>query len=258
MKIKYGYLYDEYMRWDRNVAINLNPNSHCHALITGSSGSGKSNAGLWLLANYMKIVESNIYVCDFKAGSEWSFLSGYPRYYAGYNCVEGIREYYNQYKNTKDTDKFHNLLILDEYSALVNYLTMQDKLNKTKLALEVQSMISEILAMGRSRKSGIWMLLQRPDASILVNGARDNFMVSIALGNMSKEHKQMLFSGYDLPKERIYRAGEGLLYADGIGAIEVKYPLLEDLPTWKYHIHRVLMDDFLKDAEGIGERSDSS
>lgn len=241
-----GYSYDEYMTNNIKVTLDFQVLSHQHLIVTGSSGSGKSNAVLWLLTQYMKAVVSNITICDYKAGKDWNFLVDYPNYYSGVECVEAIQNYYEEFKKAKDMDKTYHLLIIDEYPALISYLTTQDKLNKTKIAVEVQSIIFEILAMGRSRKCGLWIVAQRPDANLFLGGSRDNFMVSIALGNLSREHKAMLFSGYELPNENTYKAGEGLMYADGYGITEVKYPLLKDIDLWKYHIFRLLMEDYLE------------
>lgn len=252
-KMNYGYLLSEYDEWQGKVGINLSASSHIHMLVTGSSGSGKSTSVLWLLTNYLKTVSSKVFICDFKGGSEWSFLREYPYYYSKIDCIHGIREYYQLYKNTKDTDNTFCLLVLDEYPALIGYLNVQDKLNKTKVALEIQGIVAEILAMGRSLHCGIWVLAQRPDASLFANGSRDNFMVQIALGNISKEHRQMLFSGCELPSDRIYKAGEGILYADGKGIQEVKYPFLNNIERWQDNIKRKLMDNLLGDAEGIDE-----
>lgn len=253
IRMNFGFSYKDYNEWKGRVPISLPISSHCHMLLTGSSGTGKSNAGLWLLSGLLNSASIKAFICDFKDGKEWRFLKKYPYFYSGENCVDGIREFYKQFKNASDNDKKFHLLLLDEYPALITYLTMQDKLNKTKLAIEVQSMVSEILAMGRSLKCGIWILAQRPDASLFANGSRDNFMIQIALGNISREHRQMLFAGCDLPSEKIYKAGEGIMFADGLGIREVKYPLLNDVEKWKFIISKQLLDGALEDAEGIDE-----
>lgn len=255
-KMLIGYSLPDWRDIGEKVRLELSPISHPHILLTGASGSGKSNACLWLLSNFIKTMPNSVYMLDFKGNREWKFLSDYPLFFAGNQCLDGLRKYYNAFKQAQANDKeptIQHLLIFDEYPAFIQNLTMQDKLNKTKYLVEAQSMLMEILAMGRSLGYGVWILAQRPDANLFVNGSRDNFMVMIGLGNMSREHKQMLFSGYDLPNEQIYKAGEGLLFADGFGVMEVKYPLLKDLSEWKYHIFRLLMQDFLEDAESISE-----
>lgn len=249
ISMHWGYRLEEYYR-GFEIGIYLPLHSHCHALITGASGSGKSTMLLGSLANAMRSEPMQIYINDFKNSEDFHFLTDYPLFKSGEDCLENLRKFYNSFLEARRLGKknIRRLLIFDEYSAFLNYLSAQDRINKTKLALETQSMISEILAMGRSLGYGLWICMQRPDASVLANGSRDNFMVSIALGNLSKEHKQMIFAGYDLPAERIYHAGEGILLASGYEAQEVKYAMvvLEDISEWKYHIHRLLMEDYLE------------
>lgn len=96
-------------------------------------------------------------------------------------------------------------------------------------------MVSEVLMLGRSYGFGIWLVMQRPDSSFLSNGARDNFHSTITLGNMSKEAKSMLYSGEELP-ERVYKAGEGVCWIDGIGIKEIKFPKIRDMPSLEARI----------------------
>ena len=131
------------------------------------------------------------------------------------------------------------MLICDEYPSLVNYLQGKDKANKTKYASEVLSAISELLCLGRGIQFYTWIVTQRADNSLFANGARDNFMVVIGLGRLSKEQKGMLFSGEELP-ERIYKKGEGILLADGYPLREVKFPFIRNIDDWKKHIHAIL------------------
>ena len=101
------------------------------------------------------------------------------------------------------------------------------------------SAISELLCLGRGIQFYTWIVTQRADNSLFANGARDNFMVVIGLGRLSKEQKSMLFSGEELP-ERIYKKGEGILLADGHPLQEVKFPFIRNIDDWKKHIHAIL------------------
>lgn len=242
-KMKFGYMLEEYKKRNEKIGLSVSVESHPHMIVTGASGSGKSNAITWLLSQYIQTVPANVSICDFKGGSEWNFLQNQPQYYGQNNCIEGIRKYYKEFKQAKDTDEIYHLLVIDEYPAFISYLNTQDKLNKTKICLEIQSMIFEILALGRSMKYAIWIISQRPDANLFINGSRDNFMITIALGNISKEHKNMLFTGYDIPEKNIYSAGEGIAYIDGIGVVEVKYPFLKDINVWKNQILKKFMEE---------------
>ena len=238
----YGYNMGIYSNTGLKIPIQLDLSDHCNLVLTGCSGSGKSYTLLYLLGQVLKSNENiEIFFCDFKNSLDFSFLEDYPHYYSGDNCYEGITEYYRVFcsaRQKRDFAKKH-LLICDEYPALVNYLQGQDKLNKTKYASEVLSAISELLCLGRGIQFYTWIVTQRADNSLFVNGARDNFMVVIGLGRLSKEQRGMLFSGEELP-ERIYQKGEGIILADGRSLIEVKFPIISDINDWKNHIRAIL------------------
>lgn len=237
--------YDNTLRKETglNITIKHSLESHCHMLLTGASGSGKSYALLYLLGMLLKenkyIV---VYFCDFKNSTDFSFMENYPYYYAGNDCYKGIMDYYRVFTNARMSrdNTCRHVLICDEYPSLINYLQMQDKVNKTKYANEVLSAISEILMLGRGIKFGIWIVTQRADSSLFANGCRDNFMVIIGLGRMSREQKGMIFTGEDIP-DTICKQGEGLLLADGYALTEVKYPFIEDMEYWKHQICFLLM-----------------
>lgn len=237
-----GYRRDFYREHGLCIPIRLGVATHPHMLITGSSGSGKSQALLYLIG---KLIQANkeirIYVCDFKNSEDFSFLEPYSNYYAGQECYKGIMDYYKCFTEVREQgmDAPRHLLIVDEYPAMVNYLQMQDKLNKSKRANNILGAVSEILMLGRGIGFGVWIVTQRADNTLFSNGARDNFMGVIGLGNLSKEQKSMVFPGQELPTE-ILGAGEGMLLADGHEIMPVKYPLLADAEDWKRHIWEIL------------------
>lgn len=238
----YGYNMGIFTETGLKIPIQLDLSDHCNLLLTGCSGSGKSYALLYLLGSVLKSNEDiEIFFCDFKNSYDFSFLEDYPHYYSGDNCYDGITEYYRVFCSARQQREFtkKHLLICDEYPALVNYLQGQDKLNKTKYASEVLSAISELLCLGRGIQFYTWIVTQRADNSLFANGARDNFMLVIGLGRLSKEQKGMLFSGEELP-ERIYKKGEGILLADGYPLREVKFPFIRNIDDWKKHIHAIL------------------
>ena len=224
------------------VPIRLEVADYCHALITGASGSGKSYALVYLEGTLLQSdPDTEIYFCDFKNSTDFAFMSGYSRYYAGDDCYEGVFGYYESFCNSRKAGRNNRrrLLIFDEYPAFINYLTTKDKADKTKKANDVIGMIAEILMLGRGIQYGVWIVTQRADASLFANGARDNFMVVVGLGRMSREQKGMIFAGEDLP-DKIFQIGEGMLLADGHEILEVKYPKINGLNNWKYHIKAIL------------------
>ena len=230
------------------LPIRLDVKTHCHALITGASGSGKSYALLFLIGSILKEnPDLVLFFCDFKNSEDFEFLSGYEYYYAGDNCYQGIREYYKCFteeRKAKNTNKRY-LLIAEEYPALINYLMGRDKQEKTKRAGDILNAIAEILMLGRSIGRGgfgFWCVCQRPDSTWFANGGiRENFMVVVGMlgGRMSKEFKHMIFSGEDIP-DKIFKKGEGMLLADGFSIKEVKYPKINNIISWKRHIVEIL------------------
>lgn len=224
------------------IPIQLDLETHCNLLLTGCSGSGKSYALLYLLGNVLKSYrEIEVWFCDFKNSFDFAFLEGYQHYYAGNDCYDGIMAYYEAFSDARQKRNFErkHLLICDEYPALINYLQGKDKANKTKYASDILSAISELLCLGRGIQFYTWIVTQRADNTLFANGARDNFMVIIGLGRLSKEQRGMLFSGEDVP-DTIYKRGEGILLADGKPLIEVKFPIISNVNDWKRHILEIL------------------
>lgn len=255
LELIWGFLLEVWYLYGFRYPVKLPVTSHCHALITGPSGSGKSQAVIWLIGKLLQVQEQmlqaassisckpiSLTICDFKNSDDFRFLSAYERYYAGDSCYQGIMEYYNDFTEARreGSNPFMHLLICDEYQALVNYFEAKDKRDKTRISNDILASVSEILMLGRSLNYFIWTVTQRASSSLYNQGSRDNFQVVLALGRQSKEQKGMLFSGETLPEDRVYGPGEGLLLADGHAVTEVKFPLIEDMDSWEKHILDVL------------------
>ena len=222
--------------------LNLDINTHCHFLLTGGSNSGKSYALLNLVGNLLQSNPKTVLtITDFK-NIDFRFLKGCPNYYSGDQCFDGIMSFYSNFCNARQQGKndVWHMIVIEEYPSLVSYFTAKDKQEKTKKAVDILRAVSEILMLGRGIKYGVWIVTQRADASLFANGARDNFMVVLGLGRMSKEQKSMLFSGEDVP-EKIYRQGEGCLLVDGCPLYEIKFPKIQNEVAWKKHIKKILM-----------------
>lgn len=244
------WAYDRATAYDfqMKLPVESEVDSHCHTLLTGSSGSGKSVALLFLLGKRLQAdPDTCVYVCDFKNSSDFRFLakSNYPYYFAGDDCYRGITKFYERFNAARQSGETGRrfLLVFDEYPAFISRLQMQDKQEKTKKAGEVLNMVSEILMLGRGIGYGVWIVTQRADASLFSGGSRDNFMVLLALGRLSREQKGMLFSGEELP-DRVYQPGEGVILLDGREVEEVKIPWITDVPGWKRQIVCTLREHF--------------
>lgn len=211
----------------KKIPLRYSLTSHPHALITGSTGSGKTNTLLFLIREYINLNNGTLWLCDFKNGEDFRFMKCSENYFVFDECYNGIKKFYSEFvrDRKKGIIQRRQLLIIDEYNSMIGYLSTRDKVNKTKYAQEVQSMVGEILAMGRSLGYMIWISVQRPDSTIFATGSRDNFLITLALGNPSKEHFNMMFSGEERP-ERIFKTGQGVLKADGYPMEIVQYPLI--------------------------------
>lgn len=244
------WAYDRDTAYDvqMKLPVESSIDSHPHALLTGSSGSGKSVALLFLLGKRLQAdPDTCIYVCDFKNSADFRFLakSSYPYYFAGDDSFRGITKFYERFNAARQSGETGRrfLLVFDEYPAFISRLQMQDKQEKTKKAGEVLNMVSEILMLGRGIGFGVWIVTQRADASLFSGGSRDNFMVLLALGRLSREQKGMLFSGEELP-DRVYQPGEGVILLDGREVKEVKIPWITDMLGWKKQIVCTLREHF--------------
>lgn len=239
--VLFGYNYEHAKEYGIKSPILHSMNSHCHALIYGSSGSGKSTALLYILCYlFAHNKMDNTVIADYKNSEDFAFLADSKGYYAGEKASLGIEKYYQSFLDAKKSGKKRRcLLVIEEYPAMILYLQMQDKLNKTKRATEVMSWVSEILMMGRGLGFGIWVVTQTPSATLFPDGGRANFMLILALGKLSKEQRNMMFSGLDFP-DCTFNVGEGVLLADGSDLQTVKFPHIGSMDKLKTSIHDAL------------------
>lgn len=239
----FGYDLDMWKKEQMRFPFRLNFNDYTQLLLTGGTGTGKSYALLYLLGSIVaNNPEIKICFCDFKNSKDFKFLNEYQYFYSGDSVFDGIMDFYKEFTEARQSGESNNrhLLVVDEYPALINYLQTRDKADKTKKANEVMSAIAEILMLGRGIKFGCLITTQRADSSLFANGARDNFQVICALGRLSKEQKQMLFSGEEIEANYIFGKGEGILLADGKPLKYVKFPMI-DTDEFKENISQILL-----------------
>ena len=191
-------------------------------LCVGKTGSGKSYALTVLLG-------LNITICDYKKSS-FAHFEDTPNFYGYENVPDGIRAFYQEFSerleaNNENRNKQIRVLLIDEYGALIS---AQDKKN----AEELKTMVANMLFMGRSLGIRVLIGVQRADAEHFKAGARDQFRAILALGDLSKEQKQMLFTDYKDKMDRHSNGiGEGYLLVDGRGIERVKIAPIKDIET---------------------------
>ncbi len=237
--IKAGYDLDAYEKYSLKLPVCI-PLQKCpHWLICGNSGSGKSYLTLMLLRNVLKefLEDVRLWILDFKSSEDFSFLKGYSHYYSGTDCGNGLENYYNEYRKVKNgeiKDGVLRLLIFDEWAGFQIWETQQNK----KQAEKYKGYLLEILLMGRSMMCGVWIIMQRNDAKYI--DGREQFFVTIALGKMSREFKQMIMQGEELEQRTVYSCGEGIIRTDSIGTKFLKVPKLRSMERVRQEISQRL------------------
>lgn len=203
-------------------------------LVVGRTGSGKSYFLALLLGIYTRYIpEVTITICDYKKSSFAHFED--TRNFYGYEDVpKGINAVYQEFSerlaaNDENRNKHIHVLLIDEYGALIS---AQDK----KTADELRTKVASMLFMGRSLGIRVIIGVQRADAEYFKSGARDQFKAILALGNLSKEQKQMLFSEQ---KDRMIEnngLGEGYLLIDGKDIDRAKVSEIRDIEQMNANI----------------------
>jgi len=206
-----------------------------HILITGGTGSGKTYAVKLLLAKIgLNISDASITICDYKA-EDFKSLMGCKKYYEFDDCLIGLDNFYNEFQARQkgnDSSRRFMLLCFDEYASFVNNL---DK----KISDDVKKKIATILMLGRSFNVHLIVSIQRADSTFFATGARDNFSHIIALGNLSKEAKQMLFTDYKEEMQESMKQGTGYML-DHEGLKMVQVPYVSDRKKLEHYIKKAV------------------
>lgn len=217
-----------------NATLCQEPNLLC----VGKTGSGKSCALATLLGKYaLHIPGVSITICDYKKSSFAQF-EGTPNFYGYEDVPDGIRKFYKEFRerlaaNDEQRNEQVKVLLIDEYGVLIS---AQEK----KVAEELKTMVGNLLFMGRSLNMRVLIGLQRADAGYFRAGARDQFRAILALGNISKEQKQMLFSDYKEKMTEENSVGEGYLLIDGQDIERVKIAPITDLVKLNENIRKAM------------------
>lgn len=238
-----GYRLDDYQECRIKTPVHVTlPKKTSSLLIAGRSGSGKSTAALWYIWNLLKRSESSVYVSDYKAGEEYEAFEGSPAYASGADAVEMIRDYYRLFCAVREHRarlRQHHTLFIEEWFGLLGYCENQSK----KLKTELQQTVGEMLAVSRGLNMGIFCCVQRADAALFSQGAREQFQAVLSFGRTSTEQFRMLgFSG-ELEENPTagYRAGQALALIDGQESVcPIIVPWITNSAAMKNGIRRLL------------------
>lgn len=211
------YGFSHYIKW----SIEKAP----HTIIVGATGSGKTFFSKLLLGKIaLHLVNSQLYILDFKGDDDFSFLEECPQFYRYMDCSKGLQEFYDRFlKRQKKEEKDKNAIFLffDEWASYCNSL---DK----KTIEEEKKKLSNLLMLGRSFNVHVIVSQQRADATYF-NSARDNFNLVIGLGNLSEESKNMFFHEFKsemLPNRTI---GTGYMLINGSNFTAIQVPKISDM-----------------------------
>ena len=187
-----GFFYDEtLLEYHFKKLVTIDIESHCHWLVVGSTGSGKSIASASIIARIMKYTDSKLILCDFKGDETLNRLSGNPNYYRYLDCYEGLTMAYNALQDRQNGGCTVQPIYIwfDEFSGFIQSL-------EKKQAEIAKSMLGQILLMGRSKGIRVMCTLQRADSSNFPLGARSQFGVCLGLGNLDPDGADMVYRDF--------------------------------------------------------------
>ncbi|BDF72704.1 hypothetical protein CE91St41_36870 [Oscillospiraceae bacterium] len=207
-----------------------------HLLVIGATGSGKTYAVKLLLGKITAhIPGAKAILCDYKA-DDFRFLAGSPRYYEFDGCTEGLNAFYGAFQARQRGDtpsRTFRLLVFDEWAS---YVSMLDK----KEAEEAKRKLATLLMLGRSFNFHVLVSQQRADAAYF-STARDNFNIVVALGNLSRESRDMFFSGFKDEMGPVRRLGEGYMLTNGAELRHIQVPSVRNLDKLDAAIKRLVI-----------------
>ena len=187
--------------------ITWNFQKHPHAVIFGSTGSGKTYLLKILLGRLGKnIGDSEILLCDYKGDSDFQFLQTCNNFFRFDCCIQGLEQALNLLQERQKnitSDRHFFALVFDEWASFVNNL---DK----KQAEWAKQSLATLLMLGRSFNIHVILSQQRLDASYF-NAARDNFSVIFGMGVLSRESIEMIFREYKDRLDPNKNQGQGSL-----------------------------------------------
>ncbi|WMJ85158.1 AAA family ATPase [Oscillospiraceae bacterium LTW-04] len=215
-------------------------------MLVGQSGSGKSYCGLLLMAQLaIALPDTKLFVLDYKGAEEFDWLRSVEgsRYYYYTQCVEGLAKVHGilRQRLEGDRDRHPVFVFIDEYNSMILHLLAHDK----KQASICQSQLNDILFMGRSLQVGVICSCQRPDATVLPSGSRDQFAVRISLSTLSREAKEMVFGDAkeQIPEDFTGGQSRGFMLTDGKPLRQIRVPTINNMPKLQRLIFKIAVDD---------------
>lgn len=206
-----------------------------HLLLTGNTGSGKSQLAQYIIACLLKQGVRVIY-CDPKNDDDMHlFMRNYPsvKYITTVNEIAKVVRETEEEVRSREQD-LHNIGIEEAefnpvflmFDELIAFSKIADK----KSYDETAKRLASIIVIGRSKRVFAGLILQRPDTSFIEGAIRDNLNCRIAMGQMSDMAYKMVFgSDFSDVKNHRQEIGSGLIFRQSIDTVprEFLVPYIE-------------------------------
>lgn len=219
-----------------------------HALIVGSTGSGKTYALYSLVLQLMNFtVQPVTHYCDPKnsslyvlgnhiaptrtAGTTEEIISLLETFYHTMSERQTeLKEHLNKKLDSdfKDWGLSAYVLIIDEFSSFQSVVNTLDKQTRDKVAMY----LTNIVQKGRQLGFYLWIAMQKSDSKIIPTAIRDNLVFKVVFGSATDMTYQTTFEEYaNLPKLK-FGQGQGLYSYQGL----TRQPKICSFPTLKFNI----------------------
>ena len=191
--------------------VDFTKKNIAHLLLFGTTGSGKTTmlaAMLLSLCRSTGCEEMQVIFLDPKFDEDWSALAGLPHvslYSDTEDCIKTIRAAHaelNRRRKTPDSRKVY--LVIDEFADLITGIT--DK----ALQDEVQTMITRIAQIGRSKNIHLILCTQKPTVDIVDTVAKGNFSSRLGGQVTTPEESRVGMGRGDIGCENL--PGKGAFY----------------------------------------------
>lgn len=215
-------------------------------LVCGPSGSGKTVLTASLLGKLsLYIPDICIYIVDYK-GMDYTYCEEMANYYAVDHALTGFNAFFDLFENRlykRVASTYFAACLIDEFPSFLMSLSKKEQ-------EEIKSKLARILNLSRAFKIHIIMAMQRPNADLFANGARDNFNHRFLMGSMAnnKESVAMIANEY---KDIIEPCPVGVGYY--ISDIQIK-KIRSILPRNTQKLHKVICEAVNRRPSGGAEQ----
>lgn len=238
--------------------IKMDILTHVHGAIVGQSGSGKSLALLTLLYQILSLdMPVEIFICDPKNSGDFMGIVPPSNFATGIEqSARMIHTFYEIFQNTPENNDKLQLLLIDEYAGLIT--SLPDIIGGKEGKAETETIKSEVARMfmlSRSRRMGLWLIMQRPSASLFntssssASGSLDNLMFALNMGKLHTQTHISLFANEHFENEAFAASyhpsrGSGYFLQDGQPLKAIRIPLIRDKAALTKLLQKKARDKF--------------